>query len=507
MESLQSILLAISLGDWMLSVDLSDAYLHIPIHPAFQKFLRFAINHCHFQFRCLPFGISSAPRTFTKVLLPLVAFLRGKGLRIHHYLDDILLLAKSQELLLQHREILLSTLHDFGWIVNLKKSSLQPTQKMVFLGAHLDTELNRVQLPQAKIQLLIQKMRRLLSASHLSARVCLSMLGSMSATIPMVQWSQWHMRTLQNSFLKQWNGVSMHQTIVISRSVKRSVWWWTHQNNLEKYKPIVPPDPEVVTSDACQSGWGGHYQDLAVQGQWQFQALGVVSNILELRAAFHALTAFTSLLSGKSVLIRMDNKVAVSYVQRQGGTRSVTLMEEVRPILEWAQVHLTDLRAVYVPATQNALAKYLSRKSLSNNEWSLSPQIFSLLTETWGTPEIDLAATPLNTKCHRFLSRNPSPSAEGIDCLIHPWNFKLGYIFPPTPLIARFLSRLRRSSVTIIAVIPFWPRRPWFTTLLQLSVQPPILLPLEPDLFSQGQSLHPAPERLHLMAWKLKGLG
>lgn len=37
MESLQSILLAVNLGDWMLSVDLSDAYLHIPIHPAFQN--------------------------------------------------------------------------------------------------------------------------------------------------------------------------------------------------------------------------------------------------------------------------------------------------------------------------------------------------------------------------------------------------------------------------------------------------------------------------------------
>lgn len=35
MESLQSILLAINLGDWMLSIDLSDTYLHVPIHPPF----------------------------------------------------------------------------------------------------------------------------------------------------------------------------------------------------------------------------------------------------------------------------------------------------------------------------------------------------------------------------------------------------------------------------------------------------------------------------------------
>lgn len=150
MESLQSILLAVNLGGWMLSVDLSDAYLHIPVHPPFQKFLRFAINKSHLQFHCLPFGISSATRTFTKVLLPLIAFLREKGLRVHHYLDDILLLAEDRETLLCHRRILLTTLQDFGWLVNWKKSSLQPTQNMVFLGADLNTKLNRVQTPSGE---------------------------------------------------------------------------------------------------------------------------------------------------------------------------------------------------------------------------------------------------------------------------------------------------------------------------------------------------------------------
>ena len=175
--------------------------------------------------------------------------------------------------------------------------------------------------------------------------------------------------------------------------------------------------------------------------------------------------------------------------------------------MEWAQAHLLDLRAVYVPAAQNTLADFLGRELRSNNEWSLNLREFSILTEAWGTPEIDLAATPANAKCVKFLSRVPFPTAEGTDCLLHPWDFNLGYIFPPTPLIARFLSRLRRSSVTVIAVIPFWPRRPWFTTLLQLNTRPPIHLPVSADLLHQGQLLHPAPDRLHLTAWRLGGLG
>lgn len=507
MESLQSILQAINLGDWMLSIDLQDAYLHIPIQVAFQKFLRFSVGQEHFQFRSLPFGISTAPRTFTKVLLPVIASLREKGLRVHHYLDDILLLSNSQESLVQHREILVSTLTSLGWIINWQKSNIQPTQRMVFLGAELDTWANTVELPREKLSLLIQKVKDVVPASYLPARAYLSLLGSLSATIPMVRWAQWNTRPLQASFLCQWDGWSMSQSIRISEEARLSLRWWIHPGNLSRCKQIVTLHQEVVTSDASLEGWGAHYLHYAAQGRWYFRTRDVVSNVLEMKAAFQALLAFSSLLRGKQVLIQMDNRVAVAYINRQGGTRSISMMREVGPVMQWAQLNLQDLKAAYIPGIQNELADSLSRTFVSNSEWCLSPQAFALICQTWGHPDIDLAATPENRKCQRFLSRNPFPSAEGTDCLQHTWNFRLGYIFPPTPLIAKFLLRLKHSAALVLAVIPFWPRRPWFTTLLQLSTADPIPLPVTTDLLTQGQLLHPNPERLHLAAWRLKGLG
>lgn len=191
------------------------------------------------------------------------------------------------------------------------------------------------------------------------------------------------------------------------------------------------------------------------------------------------------LLTGRNVLLRMDNTVAVNYIHRQGGTRSNTLMEEVRPIIEWAQVHLMDLKVIYISAVQKQLADDLSRIFISNNEWSLNLQVFALLTRKWGIPDMDLAATPENSKCSRFLSRATYPTAAGIDCLHHPWSFHLGYIFPPISLIARFLARLRRWTSIVIAVLPFWPRRPWFATILQLNTEEPFPLPVTPDLLSR----------------------
>ena len=68
MESIRSVIAAIHQGDFMASLDIMDAYLHVPICTKHQRFLRFAIGEDHFQFVALPFGLASAPRVFTKVL-------------------------------------------------------------------------------------------------------------------------------------------------------------------------------------------------------------------------------------------------------------------------------------------------------------------------------------------------------------------------------------------------------------------------------------------------------
>ena len=61
MERLDSVKFLLKKGDWLVKLDLKDAYLLVPILPNHQKFLRFRWKGRHFQFRCLPFGLSSAP--------------------------------------------------------------------------------------------------------------------------------------------------------------------------------------------------------------------------------------------------------------------------------------------------------------------------------------------------------------------------------------------------------------------------------------------------------------
>jgi hypothetical protein len=54
--------------DWLASLDLTDAYLHIPMHYLSRKLLRFSVEGKAYEFRVLPFGLTTAPYVFTKVL-------------------------------------------------------------------------------------------------------------------------------------------------------------------------------------------------------------------------------------------------------------------------------------------------------------------------------------------------------------------------------------------------------------------------------------------------------
>ena len=72
-------------------------HLHVPMHQAVRKYLHFVVNKKVYQFTCLPFGLATSPREFTKLLRPVVSLLRQQGVKLHVYLDDWLIRADTPE--------------------------------------------------------------------------------------------------------------------------------------------------------------------------------------------------------------------------------------------------------------------------------------------------------------------------------------------------------------------------------------------------------------------------
>ena len=141
METPESIRTSLIPGEWVSSIDLSDAYLHIPIHPNSRKYLRFCHRSQVFQFTSLPFGLAIPPQVFTMIVKEVKLMALSRGIRLHQYLDDWLIRAQSQEEGKVNTQVVDLT-QSLGWIIN-QKSELKPTQLFSFVGYeyHLDSAL------------------------------------------------------------------------------------------------------------------------------------------------------------------------------------------------------------------------------------------------------------------------------------------------------------------------------------------------------------------------------
>ena len=113
-------------------------------------------------------------------------------------------------------------------------------------------------------------------------------------------------------------------------------------------------------------------------------------------AAFLALEAFLPQLKHQHVQIGIDNKTAMTYINKLGGTHSHRLTS--------LALEMWNLSAVYVPGEENQIADKKSRVFQDSLEWMLHPAVFQALQKEVGCFSIDLFATRVNHQVPAFVS-------------------------------------------------------------------------------------------------------
>ena len=107
METAEIIRNSVKKSEWLVSIDLKDAYFHVPIHPDSQHLLRFHVDKRMYQFKALPFGLVTAPLEITWFVKEVKLILQSCGIRVHQYLDDWLLRADTRrQCQLQTKELI-----------------------------------------------------------------------------------------------------------------------------------------------------------------------------------------------------------------------------------------------------------------------------------------------------------------------------------------------------------------------------------------------------------------
>jgi hypothetical protein len=511
-EHFKVVLDLIQQNDFFTSVDLCDAYFSVPIHIDYQKFLKFEWNNVLWKFVCLPFGLSSAPKVFTKILKPVYAWLRQQGVRCAYYIDDSLNMNQTAEVCGQNTDLICNTLTSLGFSINKKKSQFLPTQRIVFFGFLLDSVEFKVFLTEDKICKIIDKANILLNKNIVVIRDLASFIGLIINAFHAVLEAKMHYRCLERDKI---NGLDQsgnyEKCITLSKGSREELKWWIINVVMKNGKRIRPVKVQFqCTSDASCLGWG--CCDIAsnkiAQGQWSVIEAQMHINYLELLAIFLTLKSLYKHVSDTHIQIQCDNVCAISYVNDMGGMASMGMNDLAFDIWTWCLKRNIFISAVYIPGSDNVVADYFSRNFSDSTEWMLKSDIFKRLCNHFFQPDFDLFASKLNRQLKDFVSWFPDTEAKFYDAFSISWHGLLPYAFPPFNMLSKVVNKIVEDKVEkIIVVLPFWKSQSWFPLVLANIADFPVRLPRHRDLLvlpSNGQR-HPLAKKIKMVGVVLSG--
>ena len=232
METVGVVAKTITEGLWACSIDIQDAYFHVPLAWVFHKFMAFKVGNKTYVFQFLPFGLSPAPWAFTRIIKPIKSKLHSLMILIFSYLDDFILFAKSAPQLTESANTALKLLQSLGFAINWEKSSLTPSQVVEFLGVSWDLRNCTLAVPQEKRNLIVARCHTILKATVASRRTLESLVGLLNFAATYVQLGRLHLLPLICWMNLRTLCSSRDSPVPLTPDFKEMVELWTHQEFL-----------------------------------------------------------------------------------------------------------------------------------------------------------------------------------------------------------------------------------------------------------------------------------
>ena len=227
-------------GYFVFSFDLKSGYHHVDIFPEHRRFLafswRFGTSQArYFQFTVLPFGLSSAPFVFTKLLKPLETHWRAQGIPIAIFFYDGVGDGLTLEAAKANSSSVRSDLVRCGFGLNHEKSIWQPSTSFSWIGFNIDTQTGFIFAVDSRIDKLCSDLNSVCASLVVSPYVYVKKIASIVGQIISLAPSCGNVTQIMTRFLhfvinsrRSWNC----HVLVLDQAKEELVFW---RDNLKSF--------------------------------------------------------------------------------------------------------------------------------------------------------------------------------------------------------------------------------------------------------------------------------
>ena len=235
--------------------DLSSAYRRVPVHPLDQPLLGLTWDGTTYIDKALPFGLRSAPKTFSAVADAIAWAIMTQGTSgFIHYLDDFLLIGPpGTETTNRHLATAIETCGNLGFPVADHKTVTASTT-ITFLGIQIDSVAGTVSLPLEKLQALQNTLLAWGQRKAAPKRELLSLLGHLSYASSVVPPG----RTFVHHLITASTQVSApHHFVRLNKQCRADLAWWLEFGvSWGGVSVWPPPNPSMTCFTDASGSWG-----------------------------------------------------------------------------------------------------------------------------------------------------------------------------------------------------------------------------------------------------------
>lgn len=280
------------------------------------------------------------------------------------YLDDFLIIAKSQEECARALLVLIQLLRKLGFAIHWGKV-VDPTQKITFLGIELDSIGMCLRLPQGKLDIFREELQSFLSRKRATKRQLQSLAGRLSWAASVVKGRQVFLRRIFNKISLLPHGC--HRTI-LSFEVREDIMWWSQvmQTFNGKARVLDSKPLECVFTDACDDAAGGSFGLDWFYFNWNQdwpEARNFHINEKEIVAVVLAAYRWAPFWRNKQVVVHSDNTVTVASLNKCT-SRNKVIMKCLRSLFWLSATYNFHLTSHFIPGVFNLAADSASRLHL-----------------------------------------------------------------------------------------------------------------------------------------------